>query len=91
MNPFNYSYHSQVFSSVVEHFLESGKHRYRVSLPDGHAIILVSGFPKADDKPIWVQQVRPGERVLDHSLVQVMGEALEHTVLFKNTRPILSE
>jgi len=91
MNPFNYSYHSQVFSSVVEHFLESGKHRYRVSLPDGHAIILVSGFPKADGKPIWVQQVRPGERVLDHSLVQVMGEALEHTELLKNILPILSE
>lgn len=91
MNSFNYSYHSQVFNSVVEHFLESGKHRYRVSLPDGHAIIVVSGFPKPDGKRIWVQQVRPGERVSDHSLVQVLGEALEHSELFKNTLPILSE
>ncbi len=91
MNSFSYTYDEEVFNSTVEHFMDSGKHRYRVSLPDGYAVILKSGFPKADGKPIWVQNLKPGERELDHSLVQAIGEPLEHAELIKNTPTHQSE
>ena len=56
------------------------QHRYHVALPDGYYVLVKSGFRKPDGGAMWIQNVKPGERILEHALVQSIGEGIEKAI-----------
>jgi hypothetical protein len=85
MTLFSFLHLSQKYTLGVEHFLDEARHRYRITFPEFYITILQSGFRTPENRPIWVQDVRPRERIINHPLIQSMGEALESEGLVKTS------
>ena len=79
MKPFTYQYKGETFQSAVAYYSEGRDHRYRVQLGEQYSVIVPSGFPGPNNSIVWVQSHRGNETVLDHELVQAIGEGVERS------------
>ncbi len=53
------------------------QHRYHVALPDGYYVLVKSGFRKPDGGAMWIQNVKPGERILEPPWYKVSEKGLK--------------
>ncbi|HEY4966983.1 MAG TPA: hypothetical protein VII28_11310 [Puia sp.] len=79
MKTFTYQYQGETFQSAVEYYMEGRDHRYRVQLGESFSVIVPSGFPGPNHSIVWVQSHKGNETVLDHELVQAIGEGVERS------------
>jgi hypothetical protein len=79
MKTFTYQYKGETFQSLVEYYMEGQDHRYRVQIGQNFSVIVPSGFPGPNNSIVWVQSHKGNETVLDHELVQAIGEGLERS------------
>jgi hypothetical protein len=79
MKTFTYQYNGENFQSLVEYYMEGQDHRYRVQIGENFSVIVPSGFPGPNNSIVWVQSHKGNEIVLDHGLVQAIGEGLERS------------
>jgi hypothetical protein len=79
MKPFTYQFRGETFQSAVDYYMEGSDHRYRVQINQGFSVIVPAGFPGPNNSIVWVQSHKAGETVLDHELVQAIGEGLERS------------
>jgi hypothetical protein len=78
MKAFSYKHKGQTIKSVVEISVVDGNLRYKVKLPDDIWYTLApAGFTKPGEMIIWLQSNKPHETILDHHLVQSIGEGIE--------------
>jgi hypothetical protein len=77
MKPFTYQYTGQTFQSTVDYYMEGMSHRYRVQLGENYSVIVPSGFPGPNNSIVWVQSHKGDEAILNHELVQAIGEGVE--------------
>ena len=77
MKPFTYHFKGETFQSSVEYYMDGRDHRYRVRAGEQFSVIVPSGFPGPNNSIVWVQSHRGNETVLDHELVQAIGEGVE--------------
>jgi hypothetical protein len=77
MHPFTYKYRELTHKSSVNHYIEQGYHRYKITYDDGYFVLVKSGIPGTNSKIIWVQSNKPGEIILPHDVVQSIGEGIE--------------
>lgn len=54
-------------------------HRYRIQIGEHFSVIVPSGFPGPNNSIVWVQSHKGNETVLDHELVQAIGEGVERS------------
>lgn len=83
MPNFSYSYQGQTKNAFAEHFLDSGYHRYLITLDDGSRLTIAPlGIP-GKNGIIWEKANKPGDTLIhDHELVQALGEGVESSKLF---------
>lgn len=79
MNPFTYQYGGETFQSSVDYYMDGKDHRYRVQVGEHYPVIVPSGFPGPNNSIVWVQSHRSNEIVLEHELVQAIGEGVERS------------
>jgi len=79
MKPFTYHFRGETFQSAAEYYKEGADHRYRVQLGEIFSVIVPSGFPGPNHSIVWVQSHKDDEIVLDHELVQAIGEGMERS------------
>jgi hypothetical protein len=79
MKTFTYQYRGETFQSAVKYYMEGRDHRYRVQIGQNFSVIVPSGFPGPNNSILWVQSHKANETVLDHELVQAIGEGLERS------------
>jgi hypothetical protein len=84
MKPFTYQFRGENFQSAVVYYMEGHDHRYRVQTKEGFSVIVPSGFPGPNHSIVWVQSHKADETVLDHELVQAIGEGVERSGLSIN-------
>ena len=77
MKPFTYQYIGQTYQSSVDYYMDGKDHRYRVQIGEKYSVIVPSGFPGPNNSIVWVQSHKGDEHILDHELVQAIGEGVE--------------
>ncbi len=81
MEPFTYQYQGKTIDSVAEYFCVEGNHRYRVKINDINYLLAICGWRGPNNTILWVQNVKPGDIVQPHDLIQAIGEGIEKSTL----------
>jgi hypothetical protein len=86
MQPFTFRYKSEIRKSQAARFMDEGYQCFLVTTSSGLELTIVpSGLPGSENKTIWVQTHKPGEKIHPHDLVQALGEGLENAGIYTET------
>lgn len=82
MQAFVYNYNDESLRASATQMLDDCQGCYLIKMNDEPKFTIApSGIPGPENKTIWVQSHKPGEKVWPHELVQALGEGIENSAV----------